>query len=184
MVLRNVCKNAYFLKHASRISCNATHYRDFAILYVRLFHTGCSIFHCDSMKHKVIPHWITMKYAVSCMKMPHVRDCTISILCFLCTSERNNFHSNSKISMKIHNSEGINTPNSKTFPNMVLVPNFSPLNIIFRGIVRLSTSGGQEWNISSFFLFLLLFSANFPHFFLIFFLNLILRVGGSPTGRP
>ena len=33
---------------------------------------GYGIFHCDSMKHKVILHSITMKYAVSHMKMPHV----------------------------------------------------------------------------------------------------------------
>ena len=50
-----------------------------------------------------------------------------------------------------------------------------------RGVARLSTSGGQERNISSIFLILLLFSPIFPQFFLIFFLNLVLRVGSSPT---
>ena len=40
-----------------------------------------SIFQYDSiMKHKVICHWITIKHAVSRMKMPHVQDCAISVL--------------------------------------------------------------------------------------------------------
>ena len=42
------------------------------VLYVRHFHTGYSIFHCNSMKHKVIHHWITMEYAVFLKKMPHI----------------------------------------------------------------------------------------------------------------
>ena len=50
-----------------------------------------------------------------------------------------------------------------------------------RGIARLTNSGGQERNISSFFPILLLFAPIFPHFFLIFFLNLVLWVGDSPT---
>ena len=50
-----------------------------------------------------------------------------------------------------------------------------------RGVARLATSGGQERNISLLFLILLLFSFIFPEFFLIFFLNLMLRVGNSPT---
>ena len=43
------------------------------------------IFHCDSMKHKVILHWITMKCAVSRMKMPRVRDSASSLLVSLPT---------------------------------------------------------------------------------------------------
>ena len=56
-----------------------TYYRDCAVPYVRHFHTGYGTFYCDSMKYKVILYWITMKYAVSHMKMPHVQDCTISV---------------------------------------------------------------------------------------------------------
>ena len=51
---------------------------------------------------------------------------------------------------------------------------------MIRGVARLSTSGRQERNISSFFLIFLLFSPYFPQFFFIFFLNLVLQVGGSP----
>ena len=51
----------------------------------------------------------------------------------------------------------------------------------YRGAARLQTSDGQERNISSFFLILLLFSPIFPQFFLIFFLNLVLWVCGSST---
>ena len=47
---------------------------------MRHFHTGYGIIYCDSMKHKVILHWITMKYSVSRMKMPHVRECAISLI--------------------------------------------------------------------------------------------------------
>ena len=38
------------------------------------FSYGYGIFHCDSMKYDLVLHWITMKYAVSRMKMPHVKD--------------------------------------------------------------------------------------------------------------
>ena len=55
-------------------------YRDCAVSYVRHFHTGYGIFQCHSMKLKVILHWITVKYAVSHMKIPHVRDCAISVI--------------------------------------------------------------------------------------------------------
>ena len=46
-----------------------------------------------------------------------------------------------------------------------------------REVARLATSGGQERNISLSFLIFLLFASIFPQFFLIFFLNLMLRVG-------
>ena len=39
-----------------------------------------ALFNCDSMKHKVILHWITTKYSVSRMKIPYVRDCAISVI--------------------------------------------------------------------------------------------------------
>ena len=52
-----------------------------------------------------------------------------------------------------------------------------------RGVARLATSGGQEKNISSFFLILLLLSPIFPQFSLVFFLNLVLRVGEPPTRK-
>ena len=48
-----------------------SYYKDCAVPYVRHFHTGYGILHCDSMNHKVMLHWITMKYAVSRMKMLH-----------------------------------------------------------------------------------------------------------------
>ena len=51
------------------------------------------------------------------------------------------------------------------------------ISVIFRGVARLSTSGGQERNISSFFNILVFFSPIFPKFSPIFFLNLVLRVG-------
>ena len=42
------------------------------------------IFHCDSMKYKVVLHWITInhgiKHAVSRMKMSHVRESATSLL--------------------------------------------------------------------------------------------------------
>ena len=47
---------------------------------MRYFHMGYGIFHCDSMKYNLILHWITMEYAVSCMKMSCVWDCAISVL--------------------------------------------------------------------------------------------------------
>ena len=50
-----------------------------------------------------------------------------------------------------------------------------------RGVVALSTPGGQESNISSIFPHSPRFSLIFPQLFSIFFLNLGLRVGGSPT---
>ena len=50
-----------------------------------------------------------------------------------------------------------------------------------RGVVRLSTPGGQESNISSNFPHSPRFSHIFPQFFSIFFLNLGLWVGGPPT---
>ena len=50
-----------------------------------------------------------------------------------------------------------------------------------RVVARLATPGGQERNISLFFLIVLLFSLIFPQFSLFFFINLVLRVGGSPT---
>ena len=40
-------------------------YRDCAVPYLRYFHTGYGIFYCDSMRHKVTLHWITMKYALA-----------------------------------------------------------------------------------------------------------------------
>ena len=57
-----------------------------------------------------------------------------------------------------------------------------------RGIARLSTLSGQERHIFSFFLIILMFSPIFPQFFLIFFLNLVLCMGGQEgpgytTGR-
>ena len=48
--------------------------------YVRHFHTGCGIFDCDSVKYDLILHWITMEYAVSHLKMPHVRDCIMRLM--------------------------------------------------------------------------------------------------------
>ena len=60
------------------------------------FSYGIRHIHCDSMKRKVILHWITMNmlfplpYSVwKCLPygeyasslLPHVRDCTISVLC-------------------------------------------------------------------------------------------------------
>ena len=57
-------------------------------------------------------------------------------------------------------------------------PKFGPLT---RGVVRLSTPGGQESNISSIFPHSPRFSLIFPQFFSIFFLNLGFRVGGPPT---
>ena len=50
-----------------------------------------------------------------------------------------------------------------------------------RGVVRLSTPGGQESNISSIFPHSPRFFLTFPQFFSIFFLNLGLRMGGPPT---
>ena len=44
-----------------------------------IFIPGYGIFHCDSMKHKVILNWITMKYTVSCMKILHVRESATSL---------------------------------------------------------------------------------------------------------
>ena len=56
------------------------YYRDCAVPYVRHFHMGYGKFHCDFMKYDLMLHWITMEYAVPRMKMPHVWDCTISVL--------------------------------------------------------------------------------------------------------
>ena len=56
------------------------YYRDCAVPYVRHFHMGYGKFHCDLMKGNLTLHWITIEYAVSCMKIPHVRDCTISVI--------------------------------------------------------------------------------------------------------
>ena len=36
------------------------------------------VYKCDSMKYDLMLHWITMDYAVPCMKMHCVRDCAIS----------------------------------------------------------------------------------------------------------
>ena len=36
----------------------------------------------DSRKHKVILHWITIKYAISSLKMSHVWESATSLLCF------------------------------------------------------------------------------------------------------
>ena len=52
-------------------------YRDSTVPYMSHFHMGYGICHCDSMKNDLMPHWITMEYAVSRMKMPHVRDSAI-----------------------------------------------------------------------------------------------------------
>ena len=62
-----------------RTGPESRYYRDCAVPYVRHFHMGYSIFHCDSMKNNLLLHWITMEYAMSRMKMPHIRDCTISV---------------------------------------------------------------------------------------------------------
>ena len=53
------------------------------LLYARHCHTGYSIFHCDSMKYDLMFSWITMKYAVSRMKMPHIRESVTSLLTVL-----------------------------------------------------------------------------------------------------
>ena len=37
--------------------------------------------HCDSMKYDLMLHWITLKYAVSRMKMPYVRESASSLIC-------------------------------------------------------------------------------------------------------
>ena len=60
-------------------------------LYIRKVADSCTlgifiwdtngIFHCDSMKHKVILHWLKLKLAVSRMKMPHVREFATSLIC-------------------------------------------------------------------------------------------------------
>ena len=50
-----------------------------------------------------------------------------------------------------------------------------------RAIARLPTLDGQEMNISSYFLILLLFSFICPQFVLIFFLNLVLQEGPGYT---
>ena len=63
----------------------------------------------------------------------------------------------------------------KTSPSPLLI------NITIRGVVRLSTPGGQESNISSIFPHSLRFSLIFLQFFSIFLLNLELRVSGPPT---
>ena len=55
------------------------------------------------------------------------------------------------------------------------------LKQLHRGTARLSTLGVQQRIISSFFLILVLLSPIFSQFFLIFFFNLILQVGGLPT---
>ena len=60
------------------------YYRDCAVPYVRHFYTGYGIFHCDLMKYDLKLHWITMEYAVSRMKISHVRACTIPVLLLLC----------------------------------------------------------------------------------------------------
>ena len=54
------------------------------LLYVRHFDTGYGIFHCDSMKYDLmLLHWITMKYTVSRMKMPQVRESATSVITLL-----------------------------------------------------------------------------------------------------
>ena len=68
--------NTDYVWHFGVINYNS----DSGVPYVRHFHTGYSIFHCDSMKHNVILHWITIKYAVSCVKLPHLQVCAISVL--------------------------------------------------------------------------------------------------------
>ena len=44
------------------------------------FHTGYGIFHCDSMKYDLMFHSITMKYAVSSMKVPQVQESATSLI--------------------------------------------------------------------------------------------------------
>ena len=39
-----------------------------------------ALFHCGSMKYDLMFRWITMEYAVSRVKMPHVLDSAISVL--------------------------------------------------------------------------------------------------------
>ena len=39
------------------ISRFKSHYRDCAVVYVRRFHTGYGIFHCDSIKYDLMHHW-------------------------------------------------------------------------------------------------------------------------------
>ena len=50
-----------------------------------------------------------------------------------------------------------------------------------RAVASLSLPGGQDKNFSSIFPHFPLISLIFPQIFLIFFLNLVFRVGGSPT---
>ena len=67
--------------HVLQYIMHLLYYRDCAVPYVRHFHTGYGIFHCDSMKYYLMFHWIPMEYAVSRVKMSHVRDCANSVLC-------------------------------------------------------------------------------------------------------
>ena len=61
-----------------------TQYRNCVVPNVRHLYTGYGIFHCDSIKYDLMLHWITKEYAVFRMKMPHVRDCAISVFCLEC----------------------------------------------------------------------------------------------------
>ena len=64
---------------------NSFHYKEIQCSPVceTFFYTGYGIFNCDSMKQKVILKWITRKYAISRMKMPHIQVGAISVIsCF------------------------------------------------------------------------------------------------------
>ena len=70
----------HFCKFPNILQCLVHKYRDYTVPYARYFRRGYGIFYCDLMKHKVLLHWIMMKYAVSSMKMLHVWDCAISVI--------------------------------------------------------------------------------------------------------
>ena len=54
----------------------------FLIREVADSHTwGIFIFHCNSVKYDYMLHWISIKYAVSRTKMPHLRDSATSLMC-------------------------------------------------------------------------------------------------------
>ena len=58
-----------------------SHYRDCAVpytrgIFIRIRHTSLWF----SEVYALMLHWITIEYAVSSMKMLHVRDCAISVL--------------------------------------------------------------------------------------------------------